>query len=74
MVTHPKLGASWEGFALEQVIGASGVGEEDTFFWGVHNQAELVRNDNYSLPVTTIISFQWLRVVVVVSCCFPVWA
>jgi hypothetical protein len=41
MVTHPKLGASWEGFALEQVIRASGVGEEDTYYWGVHNQAEL---------------------------------
>jgi len=41
MVTHPKLGASWEGFALEQVIRASGVSEEEAFFWGVHNQAEL---------------------------------
>lgn len=41
MVTHPKLGASWEGFALEQVIRASGVAEEETYFWGVHNQAEL---------------------------------
>lgn len=41
MVTHPKLGASWEGFALEQVIQASGVSEEETYYWGVHNQAEL---------------------------------
>lgn len=41
MVTHPKLGASWEGFALEQVIRASGVSEEETYYWGVHNQAEL---------------------------------
>jgi predicted AAA+ superfamily ATPase len=41
MVTHPKLGASWEGFALEQVIRASGVSEEDAYCWGVHNQAEL---------------------------------
>jgi len=41
MVTHPKLGASWEGFALEQVIRASGVSEEEAYFWGVHNQAEL---------------------------------
>ena len=41
MVTHPKLGASWEGFALEQVIHASGVSEEETYYWGVHNQAEL---------------------------------
>jgi len=41
MVTHPKLGASWEGFALEQIIRLSGVDEEEAFFWGVHNQAEL---------------------------------
>ena len=41
MVTHPKLGASWEGFALEQIIRASGVSEGETYFWGVHNQAEL---------------------------------
>jgi predicted AAA+ superfamily ATPase len=41
MVTHPKLGASWEGFALEQIIGLSGVADEEAFFWGVHNQAEL---------------------------------
>lgn len=41
MVTHPKLGASWEGFALEQIVRCSGVAEEETYFWGVHNQAEL---------------------------------
>jgi predicted AAA+ superfamily ATPase len=41
MVIHPKLGASWEGFALEQIIRLSGVSEEEAFFWGVHNQAEL---------------------------------
>lgn len=41
MVTHPKLGASWEGFALEEVVRASGVSEEECYYWGVHNQAEL---------------------------------
>jgi predicted AAA+ superfamily ATPase len=41
MITHPKLGASWEGFALEQIVRSSGVAEEETYFWGVHNQAEL---------------------------------
>ncbi|OGA39570.1 MAG: hypothetical protein A3G24_23870 [Betaproteobacteria bacterium RIFCSPLOWO2_12_FULL_62_13] len=36
---HPKLGASWEGFALEQVLAlTSGV---DAFFWGTHAGAEL---------------------------------
>lgn len=41
MVVHPKLGASWEGFALEQVIRMSGAAEEELFFWGVHSQGEL---------------------------------
>ena len=36
---HPKLGASWEGFALEQVLSQTpGV---DAFFWGTHAGAEL---------------------------------
>ncbi len=41
MVVHPKLGASWEGFALEQVIRLSGAGDEEVYFWGVHSQGEL---------------------------------
>jgi hypothetical protein len=40
-VVHPKLGASWEGFALEQVVRMSRAAEEEVFFWGVHNQAVL---------------------------------
>lgn len=38
---HPKLGAAWEGFALEQVIGAHKISSELCYFWGVHQQAEL---------------------------------
>ena len=38
---HLKLGASWEGFALEQVIQAEGVGPESCYFWATHNDAEL---------------------------------
>lgn len=41
MAIHPKLGSSWEGFALEQLIRICGVAEEEVFFWGVHSQAEL---------------------------------
>src|SRR5512139_2734726 len=41
LVTHPKLGASWEGFALEQIIRRGAANAEEVFFWGVHNQAEL---------------------------------
>ncbi len=38
---HPKLGASWEGFALEAVIRAHRAQQEECYFWGVHNQGEL---------------------------------
>jgi len=38
---HPQLGASWEGFALEQVVQHLGLREQDVFFWAVHTGAEL---------------------------------
>ncbi len=41
LLTHPRLGASWEGFALEQVIRSLGATEEELYFWGVHSQGEL---------------------------------
>jgi predicted AAA+ superfamily ATPase len=37
--SHPNLGASWEGFALEQVIGA--LESRDAYFWATHAGAEL---------------------------------
>jgi predicted AAA+ superfamily ATPase len=36
---HPKFGASWEGFALEQVLGM--LGSRDSYFWATHAGAEL---------------------------------
>ncbi len=36
---HPKLGASWEGFGLEQVITA--LETRDVYFWATHGGAEL---------------------------------
>jgi len=36
---HPRLGASWEGFALEQFL--SIVHPEDFYFWATHSGAEL---------------------------------
>jgi hypothetical protein len=39
--SHPKLGASWEGFALEQILRAFRVAEGAAFFWGAHSGAEL---------------------------------
>ena len=41
VLSHPKLGASWEGFALEQAITHLALREEEVFFWGVHTGAEL---------------------------------
>lgn len=37
--SHPKLGASWEGFALEQLIGL--LDTRDAYFWATHAGAEL---------------------------------
>lgn len=47
--THPKLGASWEGFALEEVIRASRARTEDCYFWSTYGKAEidlLIRQKN----------------------------
>ncbi len=41
ILRHPKLGASWEGFALEEILRYHKVNQEEAFFWSVHNQAEL---------------------------------
>jgi hypothetical protein len=38
---HPKMGASWEGFALAQVVNRLGARPEECFFWATHAGAEL---------------------------------
>jgi len=38
---NPKLGASWEGFAIEEVIRHHNGEAGEIYFWGVHNQGEL---------------------------------
>ncbi|HET6374034.1 MAG TPA: DUF4143 domain-containing protein, partial [Candidatus Polarisedimenticolia bacterium] len=38
---HPRVGASWEGFILEQVILRLGVRPEEVYFWATHAGAEL---------------------------------
>jgi predicted AAA+ superfamily ATPase len=35
------LGASWEGWALEEIIRFHRAAPEETYFWGTHNEAEL---------------------------------
>ncbi len=39
--TYAKLGASWEGFALEQLIQKYHAKAQDCYFWATHNGAEL---------------------------------
>ncbi len=39
LLGHPRLGASWEGFALEQVLAR--IGSADTYFWATYSGAEL---------------------------------
>ena len=36
---HPKLGASWEGFAMEQILAITG--DLNAYFWGTYAGAEL---------------------------------
>lgn len=38
-LAHPKAGASWEGFLLEEVLKAAR--PEQAYFWGTHQGAEL---------------------------------
>ena len=37
--SNPKLAASWEGFAIEQILSVTG--DRDAYFWGTHGGAEL---------------------------------
>jgi hypothetical protein len=37
---HPKLGASWEGFVISQLIRQLGVRVEEFYFWGTHAGSE----------------------------------
>lgn len=41
LLHHPKLGASWEGFAIEEIIRRESARPEEVYFWGTHNDAEL---------------------------------
>lgn len=38
---HPKVGASWEGFVLREVVERLGAHPEEAFFWATHAGAEL---------------------------------
>ncbi len=54
LLGHPRVGASWEGFALEQVLRA--VRPAEAYFWATHGGAELDllfthRGRNYGVEV-----------------------
>lgn len=38
---HPKVGASWEGFVIENLIRTLGVDDRDCYFWATHTGAEI---------------------------------
>lgn len=39
--TNPRLGAFWEGFALEEIIRYLGIDSQEAFFWATQADAEL---------------------------------
>ena len=39
--SHPKVGASWEGFGLSEVIRRLGAESDECYFWATHSGAEL---------------------------------
>lgn len=41
VLSHPKVGASWEGFLLNQVVHRLGADPEECYFWATHGGAEL---------------------------------
>lgn len=38
---HPKVGASWEGFIIENLICALGADDRQCYFWATHSRAEI---------------------------------
>lgn len=38
---HPKIGASWESFVVNEIIARLGAREDEIFFWATHAGAEL---------------------------------
>ena len=41
LLKHPKAGASFEGFAIEEIIKHHKADASSSYFWGTHNDAEL---------------------------------
>ncbi len=41
LLGHPKIGASWESFAMQEVVRLLGVSWRDCYYWATHQGAEL---------------------------------
>jgi len=39
LLSHPKVGASWEGFVIEQILASEP--HDEAWFWGTHQGAEI---------------------------------
>ncbi len=52
LLSHPKLGASWEGYVLEEILTL--IKPDEAYFWGTHQGAEIdlvMRKDGHLLGV-----------------------
>lgn len=41
LMAHPKIGASWEGFALEEILRHHAAEPGEVYYWATHGHAEL---------------------------------
>lgn len=58
LLSHPKVGASWEGFALREVVSRLDARPEECFFWATHAGAEL---DGLVVRGQTRLGFEFKR-------------
>lgn len=58
LLGHPKVGASWEGFLLNQVSEQLGARRDECFFWATHQGAEL---DFLVVRGRRRLGFEWKR-------------
>lgn len=58
LLGHPKVGASWEGFLIGQVVELLGASRDECFFWATHQGAEL---DLLVVRGKRRIGFEWKR-------------
>ncbi|MBI1730995.1 ATP-binding protein [Candidatus Acetothermia bacterium] len=41
LLGHPKMGASWEGFVIKEIVRQLGADSRECYFWATHTGAEL---------------------------------